>query len=66
MSSAAADEVDKATRQSAQALSEAREIVEAWRLDYNANRPHSSLGNRTPEEFVRDLINSLPSPLLAG
>jgi putative transposase len=47
-------------------LSEAREIIEAWRLDYNANRPHSSLGNRTPEEFVRDLINSLPSPLLVG
>jgi len=47
-------------------LVEAREIIEAWRLDYNANRPHSSLGNQTPEEFVRDLINSLPSPLLVG
>ncbi|MGZ3554040.1 MAG: IS3 family transposase [Vulcanimicrobiaceae bacterium] len=47
-------------------LAEAREIIEAWRLDYNANRPHSSLGNRTPEEFVQDLINTLPSPLLVG
>jgi putative transposase len=33
-------------------LSEAREIVEAWRRDYNEVRPHSSLGNRTPEEFT--------------
>ncbi len=47
-------------------LAEAREIIEAWRLDYNANRPHSSLGNLTPEEFVRNLVNSLPSPLLVG
>jgi putative transposase len=47
-------------------LAEARDLIEAWRLDYNANRPHSSLGNRTPEEFVQDLINSLPSPLLVG
>jgi putative transposase len=49
-----------------ESLAGAREIIEAWRLDYNANRPHSSLGNRTPEEFVRDLINSLQSPLLVG
>ena len=47
-------------------LAEARDLIEVWRLDYNANRPHSSLGNRTPEEFVQDLINSLPSPLLVG
>ena len=46
-------------------LTEAREIIEAWRVDYKANRPHSSLGNRTPEEFGRDLINSLPSALTA-
>jgi putative transposase len=43
-------------------LAEAREIIEAWRLDYNANRPHSSLGNQTPEEFVQDLTNALPCP----
>jgi putative transposase len=47
-------------------LAEAREIIEAWRLDYNANRPPSSVGNRTPEEFVQDLINTLPSSLFAG
>ena len=32
-------------------LPEAREILEAWRLDYNEFRPHSSLGNLTPIEF---------------
>jgi putative transposase len=34
-------------------LAEAREIIEAWRLDYNTVRPHSSLGYRTPQEFAR-------------
>jgi transposase InsO family protein len=27
--------------------------IEAWRIDYNAHRPHSSLGNLTPTEFAR-------------
>jgi hypothetical protein len=27
--------------------------IEAWRIDYNAHRPHSSLGNLTPSEFAR-------------
>jgi putative transposase len=34
-------------------LQDAREKVELWRLDYNTLRPHSSLGNLTPEEFLR-------------
>jgi putative transposase len=33
-------------------LAQARRIIEAWRLDYNAARPHSSLGYLTPEEFA--------------
>jgi putative transposase len=33
-------------------LSEARQTIEAWRKDYNEVRPHSSLGNRTPQEFT--------------
>lgn len=33
-------------------LDEARAIIEAWRIDYNENRPHSSLGYRTPAEFA--------------
>jgi len=32
-------------------LSEARQTIEAWRKDYNEVRPHSALGNRTPQEF---------------
>lgn len=34
-------------------LRDAQEKIEAWRRDYNRNRPHSSLGNKTPEEFLR-------------
>ena len=33
-------------------LAEARETIEAWRRDYNEVRPHTSLGNRTPQEFA--------------
>jgi len=44
-------------------LNEAREIIERWRIDYNAFRPHASLGNRTPEEFVHEIINHQLLPL---
>jgi putative transposase len=33
-------------------LGEARQTIEAWRRDYNEVRPHTSLGNRTPQEFT--------------
>lgn len=33
-------------------LYEARVLIEAWRKDYNLNRPHSSLGDITPLEFA--------------
>jgi putative transposase len=33
-------------------LEQARVIVEDWRRDYNEERPHSSLGQRTPLEFA--------------
>jgi len=32
-------------------LDEAKEQVESWRQEYNEQRPHSSLDNRTPVEF---------------
>jgi putative transposase len=35
-------------------LAHARRIIEAWRIEYNTERPHSSLGNRTPQEFATD------------
>jgi putative transposase len=47
-------------------LDEAREIIEAWRVDYNTARPHGSLGNQTPQEFVRRLINQQLPPLSAA
>lgn len=34
---------------------EAQVVIEAWRREYNAVRPHSSLGNLTPSEFARKL-----------
>jgi putative transposase len=33
-------------------LNEARQIIEAWRDDYNTNRPHTSLNGLTPTEFA--------------
>jgi putative transposase len=33
-------------------LEDAQEKIEEWRLDYNETRPHSSLGNVTPNEFA--------------
>ena len=33
-------------------LADAREKIERWRSDYNRNRPHSALADRTPAEFV--------------
>ena len=35
-------------------LWQAREIIEAWRMDYNEYRPHSSLKNLTPVEFFEE------------
>jgi putative transposase len=34
-------------------LANAQRKIEAWRQDYNRLRPHSSLGDLTPQEFTR-------------
>ena len=34
-------------------VADAREKLEAWRVEYNEERPHSSLGNLAPSEFAR-------------
>lgn len=39
-------------------LFEARVKIENWRVDYNTERPHMSLGSMTPEEFARLAKNS--------
>lgn len=33
-------------------MDDARSKIERWRVDYNRVRPHSSLDDRTPEEFL--------------
>jgi len=43
-------------------LPDARATIEAWRDDYNRVRPHSSLADRTPHEFMQALKESTPSP----
>ena len=33
-------------------VEDAKDLIEAWRIDYNTERPHSSLKYQTPEEFA--------------
>jgi putative transposase len=33
-------------------LEDTRRKIEAWSRDYNEQRPHSSLGDLTPSEFI--------------
>jgi putative transposase len=33
-------------------LHDARQKIEAWRIDYHEHRPQCSLGNRTPRVFA--------------
>jgi putative transposase len=39
-------------------LLEAKQIIEAWRQEYNESRPHRSLGERTPSEFASQFAAS--------
>lgn len=39
-------------------LHDVRHKIEAWRIDYNENRPHSSLGYLTPREFMKQIITT--------
>jgi len=44
-------------------LLEARIIIEAWRMEYNQRRPHSSLGYLTPAEFAAQQKVSKHAPI---
>ena len=35
-------------------MAHARRAIENWRIEYNTERPHSSLGNLTPEEYAKN------------
>jgi putative transposase len=37
-------------------LEEARQVIEAWRIAYNTERPHRALGQRTPAAMVEKLL----------
>jgi putative transposase len=43
-------------------LEDAQRIIEAWRVDYNTVRPHSSLEYQTPEEYAAEVAARPPSP----
>jgi putative transposase len=43
-------------------LEDARRIIEAWRVDYNTVRPHSSLGYQAPEEYAAAVTARPASP----
>lgn len=43
-------------------MAHAREVIERWRIEYNTERPHSSLGDVPPEEFA---LNAGASPVPA-
>ncbi|MEJ6402723.1 integrase core domain-containing protein [Yoonia sp. 2307UL14-13] len=40
-------------------LAEARQKITVWKESYNQYRPHSSLGNLTPQEFAFPISASL-------
>jgi putative transposase len=46
-------------------MAHARRVIESWRIEYNTERPHSSLGDLTPEEFAA-AQNPGASPRPAG
>ena len=46
-------------------LADARQTIEAWRVDYNDTRPHSGLADRTPAEFAKLFNEGRPPQLLS-
>ena len=42
-------------------LGDARETIEAWRVEYNEVRPHSGLADATPTAFALSLLVVTPS-----
>ena len=42
-------------------LPDARETIEAWRVDYNEVRPHTGLADATPTAFALSLAGTTPS-----
>jgi putative transposase len=47
-------------------LTDARLQIEQWRRDYNEQRPHTSLGGRTPAEFAQAMTSDEPLTRLSA
>jgi putative transposase len=49
-------------------LAETQTLIEAWRLDDNQRRPHSSLGHLTPNEFMaqRQALQTVEDVVCSG
>lgn len=43
-------------------LPEAKIVIEDWRIDYNTNRPHSSLGGKPPATYAKMIKNLEQQP----
>lgn len=56
-----ANEVKRLRQQWFRNRVDAKVVIEQWRRHYNAVRPHSSLGRRTPNEF-KQLRGSITNP----
>ena len=41
-------------------MQHARSTIEGWRIEYNTERPHSSLDDQTPEEFEMRTLLGVP------
>jgi putative transposase len=39
-------------------MAQARRVIENWRVEYNTERPHSSLADLTPNEYARRLAET--------
>ena len=37
---------------------EAKKVIEEWRQDYNAQRPHSAIGYQTPDQFADSFLTA--------
>lgn len=47
-------------------IDDARSKYEAWHVDYNVHRPHSSLGQLSPNEFLRRSKTGTEKPSFSG
>lgn len=45
-------------------IAHARRVIEGWRIEYNTERPHSSLGDLTPEQFAKRSLTRTEQAML--